>query len=729
MRTFITILSIVAASESFCQSTNISTFLYDNRKKADHLYAMRAYRNALPIYHRMVEKKQSTLYAKERIADCYVKLNDLPSAEKAYELLIKEQDVSAESKYKYAQVLCTSNRYDDAIDALNSIDKKKVDSLLIERQINFLKNVKKHMKDEDLFTLEQAKALNSPHSDYAATFFKNEVVFASTRDNDLFIKRKSVSSSSKEEVLSHLYVASNSGSGNYGVVSFFKKDELKTTLHDGPVSFYQGGQKAAITSNNFNGQKQVVGSTKTTQVKLFLADVGAQGGFRNVVPFPFNSEDYSVGHAAFTRNGKRIYFAANFPIGFGGSDIYYSDLIENEWTNLVNAGPAVNTAGDELYPFLINDTTFYFATNGHGGYGGLDIYTSKLKQGKFSVTRNLGYPINSSYDDFSLATDSIGRVGFISSNRLYGMGSDDIYSFVANYIFLEGYTRNLDSLYQIIPDATIVLKDEQGRVIDSVRSDEVGKFQLKLPFDKNLTLNALKKGYTCLNDIGISTIGQPFGIDSLLIPLEKQRIIVAKGRIFSNETETVLPNATLLLKDLDGNTVDTVTLGNNGEYMFRVVPDHKYRIEATKKGFISNGFDLNTKNITKKELLNDIVIEEEYLEKTVTYFDYDKYVVKAEWKKDLNKILRTLRKYPETTLHIGAHADARGTKKYNQGLSERRAEATRDYFVANGIDKNRITAVGFGEELILNRCSDGVICPEEEHSKNRRAEMKVQRKP
>src|SRR5258707_3494641 len=121
MKAFIIILSLAAASESFCQSTNISTFLYDNRKKADHLYAMRAYRNALPIYHRMVEKNQSALYAKERIADCYIKLNDLPSAERAYESLIKELDASAEAKYKYAQVLCTLKRYDEAIDVLKSI--------------------------------------------------------------------------------------------------------------------------------------------------------------------------------------------------------------------------------------------------------------------------------------------------------------------------------------------------------------------------------------------------------------------------------------------------------------------------------------------------------------------------------------------------------------------------------------------------------------------------------
>lgn len=717
----------LAAFKGLSQSTNISTFLLDNRRKADQLYALKAYRNALTVYHRMTEKNQSALYAKQQIAECYLKLNDIPAAEKFLESIIKEPDIDEQIKYKYAQVLCVTKRYDEALDVLQSINKKKVDSLLIERQILFLKERKTYLRDEGLFTIEQAKALNSAHSDFGATYFNNEVVFASTRDYDLFIKRKSISAPSPEESLSHLYAAPVDNDGNFGAVQHFEREDLRTTLHDGPITFYKNGRKAAITSNNLKG-KNLTGLTKATHVKLFLADVNSSGGLSKITPFDFNSEDYSVGHATFTKQGNRIYFAANFEGGFGGSDIYYSDFADNEWSRFINAGPAINTAGDELYPFFVNDSTFYFASNGHGGFGGLDVFSSKVKRGKFTVVRNLGFPVNTSFDDFSLSTDSIGRRGFLSSNRMYGSGSDDIYSFLAHYIFLEGYTRNFDSLDRFVPNTQIIMKDESGRVIDSVRSDEHGKFELKLPFDKNLTLTATKPGYTTLSDIGLSTIGQPFNIDSLMVPLRRQKEIIAKGKIYSNETEAPLPNAVLLLRDLDTNRTDTVVLGNNGEYMFRVLPDHKYRIEATKEGFIPNGFNLNTENINKKELLNDIVVEEVYVEKTVTYFDYDKYDVKPEWKRDLNKILRTLKRYPETTLHIGAHADSRGTKEYNQGLSERRANAVVEYFVGNGVDKSRITAVGFGEELILNRCSDGVVCPEEEHSKNRRAELKVQRK-
>ncbi|HTH56846.1 MAG TPA: OmpA family protein [Cyclobacteriaceae bacterium] len=726
MRVVLTTLIFLFALESFGQSTNISTFLLDNRKKADQLFALKAYRNALTVYQRMVEKNQSTLYAKQQIAECYLNLNDIPSAEKTLESIIKEPGIDDNTKYKYAQVLCVTKRYDEALDVLESLNKKKIDSLTIERQIAFLKDRKSYMRDERLFTIEQAKSLNTSHSDFGATYYNNEVVFASSRDYDLFVKRKSISAPTPEESLTHLYSASVDNDGNFGEVKHFVKEDLRTTLHDGPVTFYKNGRKAAITSNNLKG-KNLTGLTKSTNVKLFLADVGP-GGFSKITPFDFNSEDYSVGHATFTKRGNRIYFAANFEGGFGGSDIYYSDFVDNEWSKFINAGSSVNTAGDELYPFFVNDSTFYFASNGHGGFGGLDLFSSKIKRGKIAVVRNLGFPVNTSFDDFSLSTDSIGRRGFLSSNRMYGAGSDDIYSFLAHYIFLEGYARNFDSLDQFIPNTLITMKDESGRVIDSVRSDIHGKFELKLPFDKNLTLTATKPGYTTLSDVGVSTIGYPFSIDSLSIPLRRQKEIIAKGKIYSNETEAPLPNAVLLLKDLDTNRTDTVVLGNNGEYMFRVLPDHKYRIEATKDGFIPNGFNLNTENINKKELLNDIVVEEAYVEKTVTYFDYDKYEVKPEWKRDLNKILRTLKRYPETTLHVGAHADSRGSKEYNQGLSERRANAVVDYFVGNGVDKARITAVGFGEELILNRCSDGVVCPEEEHSKNRRAELKVQRK-
>jgi outer membrane protein OmpA-like peptidoglycan-associated protein len=710
--------------EASAQSTNLSTLLLSNEKKADLFYSKKAYRNALNIYLHIGNKSQSSTGIQEKIADCYLKLNDPTSAEPVYEDLFRKEDVLEEIKLKYAQTLSMNNKHLDALGVLESINRKKIDSVYIDKQINFIKSINLFYHNSIAIVLKEADELNSTASDFGTSYFKNNLVFASTRDYDLFIKRKSLASESTEESLTHLFSAFHKDE-SYGQVRSFKKDQLVTNFHDGPVVFYDRQKKAALTRSNLVNQKSVADDQGNVNLKLFLAEIGIFGDFKNIKSFPFNDDKYSVGHATFTQTGERIYFAANYANGFGGSDIYYSDLKEDEWTTPVNAGPTINTSGDELYPFLQNDSTLYFSSTGHGGFGGLDIFSIKRIKGQFRRAKNLGSPMNSPRDDFAFMTDSTQRNGFLSSNRLGGKGSDDIYSYHANRSFLHGETRELINPTQIIPGTLILVKDDEGIPVDSTRSDDLGRYHLDLPFDEDLVITAKKEGYEILEDIAFSTRGDSFGIDSLTIPLWKKELF-AKGKIYDNETQTILPNATVILNDLTKHTADTIVLGEKGEYSFLVRPNRKYRIEAMKKGFISSGFNLNTNNIFKGDLLNDLVLEEIYIDKSTTLFDYDKFDIKPDWYKQLNRLLRTLKKYPTATLHIGAHADSRGTNAKNQKLSEQRANAELKYFTERGIDRKRIEAVGFGEELVLNKCSDGVECPEEEHEKNRRAELKVQ---
>jgi outer membrane protein OmpA-like peptidoglycan-associated protein len=172
--------------------------------------------------------------------------------------------------------------------------------------------------------------------------------------------------------------------------------------------------------------------------------------------------------------------------------------------------------------------------------------------------------------------------------------------------------------------------------------------------------------------------------------------------------------------------MDSMIVDEKGEYNFLVRPNKQYELIASKPGFISTGFKLDSKNLYEGDLLNDVVLEEVYIEKEVVLFDYNKSTVSEQSMAQMKRVVRTLKRDPSATLNIGAHADSRGSNETNKRISERRAAAAVDYFVKQGISRKRIEAVGFGEELILNRCSDGVICPEEEHSMNRRAEIKVQ---
>ena len=157
-----------------------------------------------------------------------------------------------------------------------------------------------------------------------------------------------------------------------------------------------------------------------------------------------------------------------------------------------------------------------------------------------------------------------------------------------------------------------------------------------------------------------------------------------------------------------------------------MLPNTRYRISARKAGHISNGFNLNTEGLYRADLVNDILLEETFLDKLQVLFDFDEAIVKTEFNKTLDRFVRDLKRQPQARVNIGAHADSKGTNQYNLQLSGKRANAVTQYLTSHGISRSRIDAKGFGEELILNKCSDGVECSDEEHSLNRRAEIKIQ---
>lgn len=683
-----------------------------------------AWRNALELYLRMADKNSSHLHARQRIAECYVKLNDPVSAELWYKPLLNELNVSPSVKYEYAEVLCRKGQYIEAKKWYEEYAKAVPKDPLPKNKIEFINNLQHYQRDS-LLTKIIPISLNSTHSDFGPQYFKDGLVFVSSRDQDLFIKRNSLSAQSEHESLLNLYYSKkNTITGDFNEATLFGGKGLQSIYHDGPIAFYDHYKKAVFTRNNNHHGKSAYDSSGRRNLKIFLADVEPSGVLKNIKPFIYNNDSSSAAQASVTSTGKVLFFSSDRRNGFGGADIYYCTNKNGEWSSPVNAGPSINTAGDEFYPFIANDSTLYFTSNGHGGFGGLDIFVSYKRKGKFKKAINLGYPLNTSHDDFSLATDSTGRIGYFSSNRNGGVGQDDIYLFVADHYFIVGQTREFGNLSKVITDASIYVHDERGALIDSARTDEDGYFRFGLPLDDNFSFTVKKNGYDLLEDVGFSTKGLHYGIDSLAIPLWK-RDLFARGKIYSNETHEHILGSFVLLKNITDNKTDSIA-SENGEYSFLVHPNKKYRVEVHKEGFIPDGFNLNTKDLYKGELLNDIVLEEVYIQKELGRFNYNKYDVQPESFPLFNHIVRTLKKFPNATLIISAHADARGTKEYNQKLSEKRAEAAVQYMLQKGIARNRITARGFGEELILNRCSDGVECSEEDHSKNRRVELKVQ---
>ncbi len=715
---FLVMLTLCAAHG---QSTNISKVFKSNFEKAEQLYSVLAYRNALELYLATMEKDSSNLVARQRAADCYFKLSNLEEAERLYASLARAPGVPPQCLFQYAQVLSMKGKYEQAQELLTRYQNVSKDDRA-KAQLEFIRHIDYYYRDSLLYTIKN-EPFNSDQSDFAPQYYTGGSVFVSARDRNLFIKHQSASALNAKESMLNIYFAPAGATSERDAAALDKKS-LNSPYHDGPIAFYSGNRKAVFSRNNLRGGKAVTSSGRVN-LKLYFGDVDAVNGMRNIESFDFNDDAYSISHPWISADGQLLYFASNKPGGEGGVDLYVTEKKNGKWSSPRNLGPPINTPGDESYPFLASDTTFYFSSTGHGGLGGMDIYRSAVWSGVYSNPENLGFPLNTSSDDFALILDASGRSGEFSSNRPGGVGYDDIYTFTGKSFFVTGRMvgRN-DSIGQIA-GARINVVDDAGVLTDSAYSDNDGYFHVDLDFDKLYHFSASKKGFTWIDSVAYSTWTRAIGSDSIVLPLWRNALF-AKGLIYSNESQEKLSGTTVRIRNLTDGTIDSVLTNTTGAYNFAIRPNKKYAISAAKGGFIPLEFILNTAGITQGDLLNDLVLEEEFLEKIVIRFDFEKWQIKSQFQASLARIVKFMKRNKTYHLHISAYADSHGTHEYNLDLSNKRANEVLKYLESRGIDRQRITATGFGEELLLNKCSNGVVCPEAEHAKNRRAELKVQ---
>lgn len=719
------ILLVIVSAQLHAQSSNISTLFLSSFEKAERMYQHLAYRNALELYRYAVERNPENYVARQRIADCHFRLGNIPEAEITYAELANLPQGDPLYKYQYAQVLSIQGKYGDAERWFTEYAKAQTDDPRASAKLDFIYSLSYYFRDSVLYTISN-EYYNSDQSDFAPHYYQDKVVFVSARDKDLFVKKKSLSAINEDESHLNVFMAPTSTAQTEKDVVPFYGSNLNSVLHDGPIVFFDNQKQMAFTRNNTRNGKPYVNKQGRINLKIFFASLSDDGQLKKVSEFPFNDDEYSTGHPWVSEDGTIMYFASDMPGGIGGVDLYQSRNINGKWSKPVNLGTMINTLGDDLYPYVANDTALYYSSNGLGGLGGLDIFVSyQRKDHQFGLPSNLGFPLNTSSDDFALILDESGREGLFSSNRPGGVGYDDIYKFKVKSFFLTGKVVDRFDSVTVIPDAEVNLFDAEGNKLKSAISNDQGIVHFDLAFDMDYELAAAKEEYSWVDTLAYSTFTRYMGGDSVLIPLWKQSLF-AKGKVYSNETQSILPGASVKIDNLTRGTSETVIVDSLGEYSFKLEPNEKYQISSFKAGHLDRSFKLNTKNIFRGELLNDFLLEEVFEEKAVVQFDFDKSVLKSEGVSLLRPLLKTLNRKKESTLHIGAHADAYGTHQYNQQLSERRAKAVLDYFVSNGIARSRIVARGFGEELLLNNCSEGTDCTEEEHSLNRRAELKVQ---
>lgn len=274
------------------------------------------------------------------------------------------------------------------------------------------------------FTIQTAPFSSRIYDAFSPVFYKDGIVFCSNqRDNSL------VRYNNEGSQLFKIFYIPRRDSIRFESPRLLAP-ELTSGFNDGPATFNAQGTKIFYSRNNSIDNPLRNISDTLNKLGIYTAEF-IDGVWTNIRSFKYNNPDFNLTTPALTQDEKRLYFSSDMPGGFGGLDLYYSDFVDEEWSEPVNMGPVINTPGNESFPFAAESGLLFFASDGHPGFGKMDLFYTSESNHEWVTPVNLGPEINSTADDFGLATDSKFEKGFFSSNR---RGTDDIFSFNRFYI-------------------------------------------------------------------------------------------------------------------------------------------------------------------------------------------------------------------------------------------------------------------------------------------------------
>ena len=393
-------------------------------EKAENEYDNFAYVDAIKTYERLFEKGYKTPDMLQKLGNSYYFNAELENAAKWYsELFIMTENVAPEYYYRYAQSLKSKKEYakaDAMMAKFNLLNGNDTRAKLAAGQKDYLAIIKKNSGRYSI----QNTGINSEYSDYGSSFFGDKIVFCSARFNNGQVNKKYAWTG---EGYTNLYQTDKNADGTLTKALLFP-DKLNSKFHESTAVFSKDGQTIYFTRNNFLNHKVGTNAKKTTLLKTYKATF-VNNEWTAIKELPFNSDNYSVAHPALSPDEKTLYFSSDMPGTLGQSDLFKVSINENgTYGSPENLGKNINTEGRETFPFLTADNELYFASDGHPGLGGLDVFVTKVdKNGVFKEVINVGEPLNSSMDDFSLIIDTQTKIGYVSSNREGGQGGDDIY--------------------------------------------------------------------------------------------------------------------------------------------------------------------------------------------------------------------------------------------------------------------------------------------------------------
>ncbi|MBC7607583.1 MAG: OmpA family protein [Burkholderiales bacterium] len=448
-------------------------------KKADKQYDKFAYIDATQTYERIAAKGYKSADMFMKLGNAYYFNSNLEKAAKWYgELFAMNVEVEPEYYYRYSQSLKSVGNYAEADKMMITFNQKTSEDIrgkIFKSKQDYMDEIK---ANSGRYEIGDA-GINSKYSDYGSSYTGNKVVFASSRDTGNFAQKKHKWTN---QYFTNLYSADMAADGTLGEPKKFAKN-MNSKFHEDTPVFTKDGKTMYFTRNNFNDGKKGKDGSRITLLKIYKTML-VDSVWQKATELPFNSDNYSVAHPVLSSDGKTMYFASDMTGTHGQSDLWKVKIADDgSFGTPENLGTTINTEGKETFPEMTDENELYFATDGHPGLGGLDIFMSRMNaDGTFQAPLNVGAPANSPQDDFAYLIDTKTRKGFLSSNREGGKGYDDIYKFLETRKLiceqaLSGIVTDLET-GEILPNTKVTLFDEKFNKIKEVMSDDKGFYDM-----------------------------------------------------------------------------------------------------------------------------------------------------------------------------------------------------------------------------------------------------------
>jgi outer membrane protein OmpA-like peptidoglycan-associated protein len=706
-------------------------------KKGDEAFTLKNYGAAISSYEKAFEKindnpTRDLEYRNlvKKLADCYRFTNQYEKARDFYALLsdlnsnVGERSIglpgTGRITFEYADMLLRSGEIKEARKALKAMDQDDPAVTRMLKNCDFAEaELKKNLPE---VYIENMGSINSEGSDFGLGMSNGKLVFATNRLNT----KQSVLDGVYNQEFTDLYLATKTPGSVYWSEPEEMKGNINSAFNDGTFTQAPGKNWALIT-------RCIKDPTKVCSIYRVTSS-GDKWEKSEKVKTDFPEKNY--GHPTLSSDGKTVYFSSDRPLpGKKGKNIFKAKY--NYYTNSIDqilpVGDNINTDEDEMFPYLFKDSILFFASSGLIGMGGLDIYHSVIRDGFFENPVNMGHPVNSTADDFSVIINENMKGGYFCTNRENVTQGDDIY-----------YTNMsiMDPIY------VKVLNAVTNKGIENVSITNLPDAELSHPFTKLTDKNGVAELHTghlpcdlkehpfrfTRNGYDEKTIDIPcFSKDTIFVSMNPESgppadiYYTLKGNVYDSISRKPIDKAKVVMSYDGKPQAETLTDGK-GDFAFNNVPRNKrITLRVSKDNYYTDEKSFDTPSTKKPfQISTDTGYDTNFglhpfpvPPLKLIFYDYDKFFLRPQSIIDLNYIVRLFRLNPELDIMIESHCDERGSDDYNIGLSERRGISVKSYLVSKGINPNRLKLKNFGK----SRPAVDNAVTEEQHQLNRRTEF------